>query len=344
MPLDGIIHNRTPFTARCVPMDDRHGRELLVVILKMAYDVSPSGRCRPLLGGAPVRLTDERVSGAAESSLRYPGDLLDDKPGADVILAGTARPPADRAVTEMDVSLRVETGRRTLQKAVRVHGPRVWYAGAGGVVPGPAARLAPTPLRYELAYGGADASDPRRPLVERRNPAGTGVAVDRRRLVGTPAPAIEDPARPLGSSSPAPAGFGPIAPEWSPRLERAGTYDEVWRRERAPLRPADFDPRHHCCSEPELWSEEPLAGDEAVEVLGATLEGAWRFRLPRHAPVVVADLRGERVEIRPGVDTLLIDADAGRVELVWRARVPRPRKLDHVRAIRVDDDGGGGRA
>ena len=248
---------------------------------------------------------------------------------------GKAYPPLDRAVTEQDVTVRVETGHRTLGKTVRVHGARVWYRTALGVAPGPASPLTPTPLIYELAYGGVDDSDPRRVLIEPRNPAGTGLVADRARLIGTLAPAIEDPRHPLTSQRPAPAGFGAIAAHWSPRSDWAGTYDEAWQRDRAPVRPVDFQPRHHCCSDPELWSDTPLVGDEPVEVLGATPEGAWRFRLPRYEPVFEVFERRGASKHRPRVDTFLIDADAGRVELTWRVSVPLPRKSQFLEAIRV---------
>src|SRR5262249_27994042 len=147
------------------------------------------------------------------------------------------QPPAGAPRSEVDVSLRLETGKRTLHKTVRVYGPRVWYEATFGPAPGPAASLVATPLVYELAFGGADETNPHDPLVEWRNPAGTGVARDRRSLLGRPAPRIDDPHAPAGSRGAAPAGFGPIPPHWEPRSGFAGTYDARWRRDRAPIAP-----------------------------------------------------------------------------------------------------------
>ena len=229
-----VIDNRTPMSVGCVPLDDRHGREVMVIIMKMTYEVSPASEIRAVLFGTPIRVNDVTVSEARSTmgaplpsprwpSIRYPSDLVDEKPGTDVVLVGTAYPPPGRAVTEQDVSIRVETGHRTLQKTVRVYGPRVWYDGAFGAVPGPPAVLAPTPLVYELAFGGVDESAGSEMVIDFRNPAGTGAGKNRSRLIGTPAPAIEDPQQPLARSQPAPAGFGPIPAYWSPRKERAGT-------------------------------------------------------------------------------------------------------------------------
>lgn len=329
-----VIDNRTPMAVTCIPMDDRHGREVAVVIMKMAYDVSPAGVIRAVLFGAPIRASDVPAGEGPWASIRYPSDLVDDKPGTDVIVVGTAHPPPGVSVTEQDVSVCVETGQRALKKTVRVYGARIWYGGAFGLAPGPAAPLGPTPIAYELAFGGVEERANGETIIDWRNPAGTGVSKDRNRLLGAPAPAIEDPDRPLARSAPAPAGFGPIPAHWSPRRERAGTHDDRWRRERAPIRPVDFDPRHHSCAVPELWSEARLAGDEPVEILGMRPEGALRFQLPRYAPIL--EIEGARGGApQPALDTFHIDADSGRVELTFRASLPLPRKSERLGKIRV---------
>src|SRR5690606_33896135 len=120
------------------------------------------------------------------------------------------------AVRHQDVTLSVRREQATrIAKRVRVHGPRIWHQGATGVTPGPAGALVPTPLVWELAFGGADPEEPA--FVDRRNPAGSGFAHKRRRLVGREAPRIESLEAPLASRHPAPAGFGPIAEHWEPR-------------------------------------------------------------------------------------------------------------------------------
>jgi hypothetical protein len=42
---------------------------------------------------------------------------------------------------------------------------------------------------------------------------------------------------------PSPAGFGPIACHWQPRVGFAGTYGDAWVANRLPLLPDDFDDR-----------------------------------------------------------------------------------------------------
>lgn len=319
---------------RCVPMDDRAGREVLAVIAKMTWAVSPTGVATIARPISPVRIYDVYRSEGAYPSLLFASDAVEEKPGTDVLLTGTAHPPRGDT-TKMNVSLRVETGHTSLQKTLTVHGPRVWLPGVIGLTPGPSGRMAPTPLVWELAYGGFDATNP--DLVEQdyRNPSGTGFLERRAGLSGKPAPVIEDPRFPISSRSPAPAGFGPIPPHWQPRSTRVGTLDDPWKRDRAPLRPLDFDARHHSSAPDDQWIEAPLLGDEPVEVLGATPEGAWRFRLPRYAPVFHSTVRGKSFEHETHLDTFLIDADERKVELVWRTRVRLPRKTEHLEKIVV---------
>lgn len=340
MDLSRICETRAPMDVRCRPMTDAEGRDVLLVVAKMTWAVSPRGQAQLAFPIAPVQFfdrwrteTSRDAPGRRFESLVRASDAVEIKPGTEVILVGTAYPSHPEA-TEQEVSLRIETGRSSLQKSLTVTGPRVWVPTLRGMAPGPAGRMEPTPIVYELAYGGYDDSaDPM--VMEPRNPAGTGFLERRKGLYGKPAPVIEDKRAPLSSSSPAPAGFGPIPTHWSPRREMGGTHDDAWRRERAPLRPLDFDPRHHLCAPPDQWLQTPLLGDEAVEVLGATREGAWRFRLPRFAPEFNVTVRGETAVIDTHLDTFLIDADAGRVELSWRIAVPFPRKAEMLEKVLV---------
>jgi hypothetical protein len=336
---DRLVDNRSPMEVRALPMPDRHGRDVIVVIAKMTWDVSPVGAVRIARPGAVIRIDDTRRGDGALSSVRYPSDRVVERPGTDVLLVATAQPSAARAgapaATHQDVTLRVAAAHALLEKTLRVHGPRVWARAATGVAPGPSRAVAPTPISYELAYGGVDETDPEERLVEWRNPAGTGVARERLALVGLPAPVVEDPRAPIGSRAQAPAGFGPIPANWLPRSQYAGTFDAAWRRDRAPVAPADQDPHYGSCAPPDQWSSKPLFGDEPIEVVGATVDGAWRFKLPRHAACFTSWLRGDERRHETHLDTLLVDADLGRVELAWRAAIRVPRRVDDLERVMV---------
>jgi hypothetical protein len=338
MDTSRVIDNRTVMQARCLPMDDRHGREVLVVVAKMTWAVAHDGKVTVADPPARVRPGAESWPDPPSSQWpadRYPSDFVDEKPGTDVLLVGTAHPPAGSEITEMGVGFRLVSGTSLLEKTLRVYGPRVWHKGMLGVAPGPATRVTPTQLRWENTYGGVDESIPNDPYTESRNPIGSGHARDRSTLVGQPAPLIEDPRAPLSARKPMPAGFGPVASSWAPRAGRAGTYDAAWRRERAPLRPLDFDPRFNSVAADDQWCDQPLGGDEAVEVVGVSPEGPWRFRLPRYAPVFRSRVGSEECDCPTHLDTFLIDADSSRVELVWRTSVPMPRKSELIRWVQI---------
>jgi hypothetical protein len=308
---------------------DKHGRTLLAVVQKVSFRVDARGRVELDDDGPEPDLIDTyHGDDRGTSSIRKPSQLFEYKPGTDVLLLGHAHPPRGSAATSVDVSLTIGP----IAKRARVHGLRVWQRGVfGGLTPGPGCAIRePIPLVYELAYGGMDLSDPEATVGEPRNTVGRGVARDLDKLIDQPAAQIEDPADPR-----APVGFGAIHRHWQPRASFAGTYDEAWLEAKAPLLPDDFDPRHHVSVPPDQWSVAPLRGDEPCEVRGATAEGVWRFQLPRVALGFSSMALGKRTEHRTHLDTILIDADAGRIELTWRAAVPLPPKWEHLDQIVV---------
>lgn len=325
------VDNRTEGVHAAIPMRDAEGREQLVCILRVSFDVTPGGAVAIAKDGRPPLLVDEATGpDPATSSLRRASDLSVTKPGTDVVLLGHAHPPAGREVGSVDVRLRVGP----IDKAVRVFGARVFHeASFGRIEPGPPAPLgAPVPLVWERAWGGTDASDRAAVLAHPGNPLGRGVARDPRSLVGREAPSIEAVSGPRE----APAGFSPLHRHWQPRAAFAGTYDEAWQRTRMPIAPLDYDARFEVAVPHDQWSPRPLRGDEPVEILGATPEGAWRFALPRFAPGFTSQGDdGRRVSHATHLDTFVIDADARRCELVWRAAVPLPAKWQRLERVTI---------
>jgi len=335
MDLERVVDNRTPMAHWCGVVTDRHGHDLILVIAKMTWSVLSTGSVTIASPQSPVRLQDVPTSGEPMASIRYPSDLCVEKVGTDILLVGNAQPPPGRKVTEMEVALRIETGQRTIQKAIKVFGARVFQKGLLGIVPGPAADLRTTPLIYENAYGGTDNTELQNPAVEPQNPVGRGFAKNRSTLVGQIAPPLEDPRAPLSSKQPVPACFGAIRGSWAPRFQYAGTYDDVWRKTRAPLRPIDFEPRFHNVAPPDLQTDVPLGGNEPVEVTGTSVGPIWRFQLPRYAPVFTITVQGTKLECSTWVDTFLIDADERRVEVTYRATVPMPRKVEQIEKVLI---------
>jgi hypothetical protein len=324
-------------THTSLPIKDKEGRAFLVTIVKYTFGVGPSGNIWPYRLLSTIEMADTyHDEDPATASIRRPSQLFDSKPGTDVVLLAHAHaPPNDASATHVDVSLRV--GR--IAKTVRAYGLRVWQWGAfGGLKPGPARPIRePVPLIYELAWGGMDLSDERKPVGEPRNYAGRGVAREPKTLVDQPAAQLEDPAHPIDGRNNRPAAFNPIHRHWQPRVQFAGTYDQAWRDTRMPLLPVDFDQRHHICVPHDQWSEVPLRSDEPFEIVGATPEGVWRFQLPRIALGFTSYVGERATSHRTHLDTVLIDADLHTVELTWRAAVPLPRKYELLERVVVSE-------
>jgi hypothetical protein len=322
--------NNSPFVALDVPTLDPSGRDVLVVLVKATFDVRDDGRLRRSGTPSDIRMGDELYNpDRLDGSARYPSDLGVSKVGTDVVVVGEAIAP--RPVDHVDVAIAV--GARTVP--LRVHGPRVFYRGIGGIRVSPASPFERMPIVYELAYGGASNDYT---VVEHRNPAGVGVARHASDLVDQPAPQVEHPARPhaVPSDDHEPAGCGSIMMYWSPRKDFAGTFDDRWHRERAPLQPLDFSPRCNNVAHPSLWFEDGVAAGTMIGVAGMS-EQPVTFALPALEVEIRVryEVSGSRT-VMPAVDLLLIEPEPRRVELVARAAFPLGRGHDVLRDAVVE--------
>ena len=330
------VINRTDARHAAFPIVDKDGREVLVVVAKASYAIDADGAGERLTGdeAAYPYVADECYGDdPATSSIRKPSDLFQFKPGTDVLLIGHAW--GQGGADGVDVSLRVGP----VHKVVRAYGMRVWRLGVGNVlVPGDAEPIVePVPLIYELAWGGMDLSDPDNPVGEQRNYLGRGVCTDPQALVGRPAAQLEYPRSLMGKRDRTPACFGALHRHWQPRMSFAGTYDEHWQDTKMPIPPDDFDPRFNVSVAHDQWSLTPLRGGEEVEVLGATADQRWRFTLPRFNPGFSSWLGNTRREHRTHLDTVLIDSDARRVEMTWRAAIELPRKYEMLKTVAITE-------
>jgi len=113
---------------------------------------------------------------------------------------------------------------------------------------------------------------------------------------------------------------------WTPRLARAGTYDDAWARDRWPHLPDDFDFAYWNAA-PDDQQIAALPPDAQIELVNlASPEhapgGALRASLPGHRAFVLLWMKDGT--FRPSSmspDTLLIDAESLTVDVVWRAVV-----------------------
>jgi hypothetical protein len=312
------IENNSPFAFEVLFLVDEELRPLVVPVIKGTFDIV-SGQCRRAEKQLPVNVSGESWGEDPEtSSYRYEPEVAFFKPATDVVLVGQAHAPR-RGTTEMDVRLTVGP----LHKHLRVFGDRMWLRAAGTVVTSPPVAFEAMPLVYERAFGGWDRqhADPRHHACDARNTVGTGWGLSLAEE-GLRLPNLEDPKRLLQTfgDRPDPAGVGFVSPHWQPRAALAGTYDAAWQAERAPLLAKDFDRRHLNAASAGLVAPSYLHGNERVVVEGASKHGTLSFVLPAGPAPAVKVVRKDEpdIDLVGNLDTVILEPDEGRVQLLWR--------------------------
>lgn len=336
------IENRTAFALVHLFLSDEEARTVVVVLVQATYDIE-TGRGLVPAANQPEPLIEGLTWGrdSADSSYRWEPIFAFVKPGTDVVLTGHAVPPRLGAL-ETQVVFRVGP----VGKVLRVLGDRWWVKSGGAILATAPRPFEQIPLTYERAFGGWDRShsDPSRHTFEPRNPVGRsfrgpGGSFEE----GLALPNIEDPGDPLRTWGQVvtPAGVGFTAPHWAPRPAFAGTYDEVWQRERMPRLPQDFDRRFYQGASPGLIAPGYLRGDEPVLVEGASVFRRLSFQLPgRPAPQCRIALRRGEVCPTLNLDTVVVDADVPRVFMQYRGHAVLKDGPHEVRGIEVWEEGG----
>jgi hypothetical protein len=330
------VTNTTPFDAGIDLFPDARGVDTLYVALKATFELGPPGRgLRVAEKQVPLLTADVHWGAPGASSLRFAGERHLCKPSTDVVLVGQAHAPRGKPVTELEVQLSVAG----LTKRLRVTGDRVWRSGIlspGISSPEPFLTM---PLTYERSFGGTHVPERGEASFEPRNPVGRGFRGPRgpRELSGLPLPNLEDPGCLVtkAGNGAVPACFAPVAPSWAPRKLHAGTYDEKWRKHRAPFLPRDFDARFFQVAPADLIAPSYLKGGEPVRLVHLLPEGECRFQLPVCVPVIQAHIAGTVETPRAHLETVLIEPDERRVCMLWRAAAPCDKKVLQVRQVTV---------
>ncbi|MGK5042052.1 DUF2169 family type VI secretion system accessory protein [Janthinobacterium sp. GB1R12] len=211
------------------------------------------------------------------------------------------------------------------------------------------------PLHYAYAYGGqcrieADDCTAAQHDSCQANPLGRGFVrhwyLDAKHVHEVPAPRMTHPSLPCtaaqfwqgagGEDLPAPAGLAVIGRGWLPRRALAGSIavKDQWNADDIPTLPEDFDFAYWNSTPPDQQCTH-LAGLEQftltnlcrhdhrsarIDPRGNTV---LRFALPRQVLcLLLADKNDQLLVWRLAIDTVLVDPEAGTVELVWRAIVP----------------------
>lgn len=307
------ISNRTDFKADRAFVRDSEGAEIWLVAVRATFSFDTHGRVTVAKDQQGVCLAPEYFGTPSQSSMRYDMDLVRMKPGTDVIVHAHAHAPQGKSAPHVDVGWIVGP----LKKQLRVFGDRVWERRISGLAPSEPIPFVSLPIRYERAWGGQlPKGDTRDPF----NPVGVGCVA----APGEPVPNCEfldNPIRSPRHDGP-PAGFGPIPYHWQPRVKLAGTYDEVWKRERQPLVPKDFQDGYMRCAPADQQVDGFLAGGEEVALRNLTPEGLVRFRLPRVNLGFSTDISGGTIYHQRSLHTIIIEPEDRRLIMVWQTALP----------------------
>lgn len=331
------IKNHTPFSAERSWVRDKNGAEVWLVAVRGTFNISPDGTLDIAEKQSDVCLAPQYCGEPGQSSLLYESDLLHTKPRTDVILHGNAYASVGKHASYVDVGLKVGN----LSKKLRVFGDRYWQRGFFGLRitrPRPFQKM---PITYERAFGGWDqkSTHPENHSWEPRNPVGTGFAGRSEHLEGQKLPNIEYPKNLISSwkQRPDPAGFGPIAGNWQPRLQFAGTYDKKWEEEKLPLLPDDFDERFYQCTPLDQQMGGYLQGGELAEIFNLTPQGHLKFRLPIVKLHFDTNFGRENISHTAKVHTVIIEPDHPRLIMVWHTMLPCHFKVLKLEKTTITD-------
>ena len=313
---------------------DPDGTERALVVVKGTFDIPR--------GGGEVQLAPEQLDFVyadtftgepGESAVVYESDFAPSKPRCDVLLLGHAHAPAGRALPAVRVGLRVGT----LRKHFEVVGPRYWTGGIGGVRPSAPHPFDRLPISYDCAFGGGEVvpSDPSLRNTYAPNPVGVGYFKESgdTEVFGKPVPNTQEPGNPVSSprGKYRPMSFGPIGRNFPDRRRFAGTYDERWLDETFPFLPADFDARYFQSAPPDQQLER-LEDGAPVQLVNLTATPQAPFTLPSDLalPIEFTNVDFERTTVVARADTVIIEPDERRLQLLWRASLPLRRNIQEI--------------
>ena len=307
------IDNTTPFIVATLPHPLPDGRYALVVIVKATYRIEPN-RVVFAEEQLPVLFADEIQETPTGVWTRCESDTALIKLRADIAVIGTVRSPQGRPVTQLDASVQVGAWSKTLQ----VFGARHWDTQrfAQELVATPPQPFVEFLLDFTHAYGGH---------AYAANPVGKGfITPDTKpkEAVGLPLPEITYPRLPASAwnAPQTPATLGFISKSWQSRVMQLGTYDAVWKAQRAPHAPEDFLLDFYNATARDQQIEGYLQGDEDVALRHLGLHPAMHFKLPGdHLQIAVISPSTEVTYLDSHLDTLCIVADQSMFYLVWRA-------------------------
>lgn len=281
-------------------------------------------RMEPGHAAVPVECDPELPSGDltnpedASLGLEYPSDFVPYKPRGEVLVAGSAVPPAGRS----EPIFRARFSAGDLTKTLHIFGERKWEQSIMGIRPGLAAPGTELSLSYAHSYGGPGFA---------MNPIGQGRETAIMHRIELPNMPVVNPNRELP-----PAGFGPIPADWMPRRGLLGKYGADYAQTRWPWWPEGFDYSYFQSAPRDQQRDGFWRGDEELvfENLHPSVPN-FRSALPGLRPRCFVRRDSEwsagaptdrptrmNAEVAMDLDTIWANPSAEKLVLCWRGHIP----------------------
>ncbi len=315
--------NESPWSAGLYTGWGRDRQHQMTLVVKAGFRFDARGTVSAEQG-VEIETSDRHYDAPLTSALEAASDIVPFKAGGELLLSGTAYPPHRTAlVAKTEAALVFADGRRW-SKSLRITGRRRWQRKLVMMLPGDPEPMAPTPIRYEFAYGGVDRV---RQALEARNPVGLGFAKYGRVANGQEMARIEKGPAFVSKPSehPAPAGYGPIPAGWQPRRGETENVDEEALAAGLCPYAQQPSPTMFNYAPPDQRFPAPFAGGEAVTLRGFfpnLNDTAVSFQLPRLQLEAHLSLEGALQPVALVCDTVIVDTELSTVSLVWRGAIP----------------------
>jgi len=340
-----VLNMLRGFAVQTTEFTDKEGWRHALVVIKGGYAFPPDGgEPEPLPDEAfPLAMKDEFVGEAGLSAMIMESDFASRKAFCDVIFNSKAQAPGGRPVKELDVAVQVGA----LRKALHVVGDRYWEKDLLITRSSQPEPFVSVDLHYGNAFGGSrpyerDGETLYDTYVP--NPVGTGYCgqPEAGGPHGLRLPNLEWPGRPVRRPDEAyPAvALSPLARNTPGRISCAGTYDEHWKKNIAPLLPPDFDEMYFQCAPEDQRIPYP-SGGEGVQLVNL-VPGRPRveFRLPPLPVMRIKALRRDmgKVAVEALPDTLFFETEAARFSVIWRGSFQLGHKgLHEIKIMTIGD-------
>lgn len=339
------FRNFTPFIPLAFESRDEKQNDFGVLVLRASFDMENGQPLKLAEDQEPMIMADEFVDQPVTSSIVIENNIAPVKPKTDIHINAIAHAPYGEPKGEWYVRAKIGE----VDKTLHVTGPRYWEKtltkGWQLTDPLPISKL---PIQYEYAFGGTHVIRSKEGEEDvsycSENPIGVGYSegseLKNKKTVAAPQIIAPDHRQLQLGKNYQPQGFGPIAPSWSPRLEKAGTFDDLWKKTRWPDLPNDFSFDFYNSAHPDLIYPGFLEGGETIELYHLTPEGRLFCEIPKYELAML--VRYQDGELRPApmfLDTLHLDVEKRKAFITWRGIYPINKDIRVLEArMRILED------